>query len=112
MNVIGIFCAQPAHLAHVLLAAHRMDHRARSEEQAGLEERMRHQVKDARGVRADADADEHVAELADGPVREHLLDVGLGNADVAANSAVSAPTVATTIVAGASEKSKFSRATM
>ena len=80
-NVIGMLMAQAAHLAHVLLAAHRMDDGARAEEQAGLEERVGHQVEDAGGVRAHADRREHVAELADGRVGEHLLDVVLRDAD-------------------------------
>src|SRR5215469_14084150 len=44
--------SQAAHLAHVLLAAHRMNHRAAAEEQARLEERMRHEVEDAGRVRS------------------------------------------------------------
>ncbi len=92
---------QPAHLAHVLLAAHRMDDRARAEEEAGLEERMRHQVEDARGIGADADRREHVAELADGRVRENLLDVVLRDADGRGEERRQHPIVATnSIVSG------------
>src|SRR5208283_4426566 len=64
------FVAQAAHLAHVLLAAHRMNHRAGAEEQASLEERMRHQMEDRSRVRANAERREHVAKLAHGRVRE------------------------------------------
>ena len=60
---------------------HRVDHRARSEEQERLEERVRHEVKHAGDVGARADADEHVAELRDRGVRQDLLDVPLLEAD-------------------------------
>ena len=72
---------EPAHLADVLLAAQRVDHAARAEEQAGLEERVRVQVEDRHAVGADAQRDEHEAELRDRRVGEHLLDVGLHDGD-------------------------------
>ena len=50
-NVMGIFVLQPAHLADVLLAAHRVNHRAGSEEEAGFEERVRDEMEDAGGER-------------------------------------------------------------
>ena len=59
----------------------RVDDAARAEEQAGLEEGVRDQVEDAGRVGADAHGEEHEAELADGGVREHLLDVVLREAD-------------------------------
>ncbi len=58
-------CLEPAHFAHVLLMMHGVDHAAGAEEQAGFEERVGHQMKNRRGIAADADADKHVAELAD-----------------------------------------------
>ena len=80
-NVIGIRSRRPPILPHVLLAAHGVDDGAGAEEQAGLEEGVRHQVEHAGGVCADAHGGEHVAELADGRVGQHLLDVVLCRAD-------------------------------
>ena len=57
------------------------DHRARSEEEASLEEGVGHEVEDAGPIGADAHADEHEPELRDGAVGEHLLDVVLEEAD-------------------------------
>ena len=73
--------AKAAHAAHVLLAAQRVHHAAGAEKEQALEEGMRHQVEDARAKRADAAAQEHVAQLADGRVGQHLLDVGLHQGD-------------------------------
>ena len=68
--------------AHVLLHVEgvvraRVAHRAGAEEEVGLEERVREEVEDRRDPRADAERHDHVAELADRRVREHLLDVVL-----------------------------------
>ena len=60
---------------------HAVDDRAGCQEQAGLEERMRHQVEDARPIGAHAHADEHEPKLADRAVGQHLLDVVLEKAD-------------------------------
>ena len=76
-----MYLPQAAHLAHVLLAAERVNHRARAEEEQRLEERVRHQVEHAGAVRADAAGQQHVAELRDGRVGEHALDVVLHHAD-------------------------------
>src|SRR6266508_6751067 len=57
---------EPPHLTHVLLMVHGMNHAAGAEEETRFEKRMGHQMKNCRGVAADADADEHVSELADG----------------------------------------------
>ena len=73
--------AKPAHPAHVLLARQRVDHRAGAQEEQRLEEGVRHEMEDARGVGADAQAEEHVAELADRRVGQHALDVVLSDAD-------------------------------
>ena len=73
--------AQAAHVAHVLLAGEGVDHAAGAEEEQRLEEGMRHQVVDAGGERAAADADEHVAELRNRGVGEDLLDIVLRQAD-------------------------------
>ena len=79
---------EAAHVAHVLRrvgvvldGVHAVDDRAGAEEEAGLEEGVRHQVEDAGPIRADADADEHEAELAHRAVGEDLLDVVLEEAD-------------------------------
>ena len=43
---------QPAHLAHVLLAAHGVDHAAGAKEEQRLEEGVRDQVEDRHAVNA------------------------------------------------------------
>ena len=75
------FLAQSAHVAHILLAVAGVDHAARAEEEQRFEERVRHQVPDAGGEGADADAEEHVAELRNRGVGENLLDIVLREAD-------------------------------
>ena len=52
-----------------------------AEEEAALVERVAQHHEHRGGVRADADREEHVAELADRGVREHALDVGLEDRD-------------------------------
>ncbi len=70
-----------AHLAHVLLAADSMDHRARREKQQPFEKRMSHQVKDPGRIRGHATSHEHVAELRNSGVGKNFLDVSLANAN-------------------------------
>ncbi len=69
--------AQAAVTTHVLLVRHGVDHRTGSQEQQRLEEGVGDHVEHARHERPGADGEEHVAELGDGRVREHLLDVVL-----------------------------------
>ncbi len=80
-KVIGIFCRKPPICSQVLFARQRVDHAAGAEEQQRLEEGVRHDVEHAGRIRADAEAEKHVAELRDRGVREDLLDVVLYQAD-------------------------------
>ena len=73
--------AQSAHPAHVLLAAEGVDDAAGAEKEERLEERMRDEVEEPRGVRAGPDPQEHVAELRDRGIREDALDVPLFQGD-------------------------------
>ncbi len=72
---------QVAHVAHVLLAAHGVNHRARAEEQQGLEESVREDVEYAGGECAHAERQEHVSQLRHGGIGQHALDVVLHQAD-------------------------------
>ena len=54
-----------------------VDHRAGAEEEQRLEQAVREQVEEAGGREARADRRHHVAELRDGGVGEHALDVVL-----------------------------------
>ena len=58
-----------------------MNHRASTQEQQRLEERVRDEVERASSVRADAERGDHEAELRDRREREHALDVVLRDAD-------------------------------
>ena len=72
---------QVAHVAHVLLAAHGVNHRAGAEEQQGLEEGVGEDVEHARSECADAERQEHVSQLRDRGVGQHALDIVLHQAD-------------------------------
>ncbi len=77
----GKFGAQAAHLAQILLAAHGVDDGACREEEQRLEERVHDKMEDGRRVCRYTAGEEHVAELRDGGVGEHALDVVLDKAD-------------------------------
>ena len=80
-KVNGNLSREPAHLPHVLLVMHRGDDRAGAEEQQRLEEGMREEMENAERIAADAEADEHVAELRTGRIGDDALDVVLHEAD-------------------------------
>ena len=73
--------AKIAHVAHVLFARHRMNHRARAEEEQGFEEGVGEDVEDGGGKCANTKRQEHVAELRDSGVSEDALDVVLHQTD-------------------------------
>ena len=68
--------AKAAHAIDVLGSRHRRDHRAGRHEQERLEEGVGHEMKEPGPVGADRDADDHVADLADGRVGDDPLQVG------------------------------------
>ena len=77
-----------------------MNHRARAKEQQTLEERMGHQVENARRERPHAAGHEHVAELRNCRVsQEPFLISVCAMPMVAAKNAVSVPMIATTVSA-------------
>ena len=73
--------SEAAHSGHVLFARVGVDHRAGAEEEAGFEERVRHDVEDRDGESADPGGEEHITELGNGRVGEDLLDVVLHQGD-------------------------------
>ena len=58
-----------------------MDHRAGRQEEQGLKKRMRHQMEDRGGIGADAAGQKHIAQLADGGIGQHPLNIGLNQSD-------------------------------
>jgi len=77
----GDLLPEPAHLPHVLLARHRVDDRARAEEEEGLEEGVGVEVEDGHPERPHPRGEEHEAELAHRRVGQHPLDVVLDDGD-------------------------------
>ncbi len=73
--------AEVAHVAHVLLAAHGMNHGASAEEEQSFEKRVREDVKDAGSECSHAQREKHISELRHGRVRKHTLDVVLHEAN-------------------------------
>ena len=71
------WCSRGRPFCAVLFAGERVNDAARAEEEQRFEEGVGHQVENASGKRADAEGEEHVAELADGGIRENFLDVVL-----------------------------------
>src|SRR6185312_8730655 len=72
----GNLLPETPHAAHVLLAAESMNHRPGAEEEQCLEESVRHEMENAGGIRCYAAGQEHVAQLRDGGVGQHALDIG------------------------------------
>ena len=80
----GHEAAEAAEVAHVDDAPHRVHHAPGAEEEQGLEEGVREQVKHAAGDaehRAGSEGQEHVAELADRGVGQHALEIELREGD-------------------------------
>ena len=71
------FARQPAHVAHVLLAAHSVNHGACAQEQQRLKESVSEDVKHARGKCTHTQCQEHIPQLGDSGVGQHALDVVL-----------------------------------
>ena len=67
---------QAAHFRHLLLVMAAMNDAAGAEEEQRLEESVRDEMEQPCHPAADAKRQHHVAELADGRVGQHLLDVG------------------------------------
>ena len=77
----GQVALESAHVADVLLAVHRVNHGARSQEQQRLEERVGIEVEDTCAEGTHAHREEHQAELRDRGIRQDALDVVLDQAD-------------------------------
>src|SRR5438067_2434668 len=73
--------SQSSHVAHVLLAAERVNHRSCCEKEQGFEKRMRHKVENARRERGHTAGHKHVAKLRDRGVCEDALNIVLHQAD-------------------------------
>src|SRR5262249_6701460 len=77
----GNLMFQSDHLTNVLLSRERVDHGSGGQEQQCLEEGMRHEMEDRRGIGADSATEKHIAELADSRIGQDPLDVSLDQAD-------------------------------
>ena len=72
---------QAAHVAYVLFAAERVNHRTCCKEEQCLKEGVSHEVKDACRERCHSASHEHVAELRNGRVGKNTFDVVLNQAN-------------------------------
>ena len=72
---------QSAHPADVLFFVHSVNDGTRAEKEERLEEGVSDDVKDTGSDRPDSAGEEHITELGDGRVGQHLLDVILGKSD-------------------------------
>ena len=88
-NANGMRLPQAAHLPNVLLVVQRVDDDAGPEKELRLEERVREEVQDPGLIRADADADDHVADLRHRRISQHALDIPLRDAEDRAERAPS-----------------------
>src|SRR5262245_12702950 len=75
------FCAEAAHLANVLFARERVDHRSGCEKQEGLEEGMGYEMEHGSRIGPDPAPEEHVSELAHRRIGQNAFDVRLHKAD-------------------------------
>ncbi len=73
----GHLLRQPTVLAQRLLVVHRVDHRARPQEEARLEEGVRGQVEQTRHISPDSQGHDHIPQLTHRRVGQYLLDVVL-----------------------------------
>ena len=80
-KVTGMRLRRPPMLRMSCSPRERVDDRTGGEEEQRLEEGVGEQMEDSGGVGSDSAGQEHVAELRDGGVGEHALDVVLHHAD-------------------------------
>ena len=72
---------EPAHLANILFSVAGVDDAAGPEKQQGLETRVRDQVEERGHPSANPQGQHHKAQLADGGVSQHFLDIVLRHRD-------------------------------